>query len=71
MAVALKILILYLVAEFLAHTFIVLCALKSAGAVAARANESFLNRRDDLGVFVKPYLHLYFSIRREILALGT
>ena len=57
MAVAFKIGVLYLVSEFLAHTFEILGALKSAGTISARALKSLLHGIDDLGIFVKSYLH--------------
>ena len=43
MAVALEIGIGYLLLEFLAHAFVVLRTLNTAGAVSARALQAFLN----------------------------
>ena len=48
MAIALVVLVGYLLTELLAHTFVVLATLKSAGTVAALGFEAFLDRFDDL-----------------------
>lgn len=70
-AIALVVLVFYLLAELLAHTFIFLCTLKAARAITARLTKPFLNRLYDLFIFIIPYLHLYCSIRFEIVAFGT
>ena len=57
MAIPLKIGILYLIAEFTAHTLGILRALKPAGAVASLLLESLLYGLYYLLVFVKTNLH--------------
>jgi hypothetical protein len=52
MAIALKIGIRDLLAEFLTDAFIVLRFLQTAGAVATLSFEAFLDLRDKLGVFI-------------------
>ena len=72
MAIAFVIFVSDLVAEFLAHTFIILCALKAARAIASCALESFLHGFNHCGVFVKSYLHyLLSSIFFASVAFGT
>ena len=63
MAIALKIGILYLLAKLSAHTFVVLGVLASAGAIAACALKSFLDRLYYLCVLVKSYLHITYARR--------
>ena len=57
MAVALKVGVFDLLAEFLAHALVFLCAGEPARAVAAGALETLLDAGDDFLVFVQPYLH--------------
>ena len=71
MAIALVILVSYLLAKFAAHTFILLCPLKAAGTVSACSPKSFLNGGNDLLVLVISYLHLFSSTSALRVALGT
>ena len=57
MTVALEIGIGDLIAEFLAHTFVVLGLFEAAGTVAAARLQAFLDRLDDLGVLVQSDFH--------------
>ena len=57
MAVALKVGVGDLLAEFLAHALVFLRPLKPSFAVAAGALEPLLDAGDDLLVFVQPDLH--------------
>lgn len=52
MAKAFKILVLYLVAEFLADAFVIFRALTTTGAVTSCALKSFFYGADDLLVLV-------------------
>lgn len=57
MAIPLEVLILYLIAEFLAHAFEILSPLKAAGAVSAGPLKSCLDGFYDFLIFVKSYFH--------------
>ena len=72
MAISLEIGILDLLAEFKAHTFEILCTLKTAGAISACTLKPLLNGVNHLFVLVKPDLHyLYSSISLTRLSFGT
>ena len=57
MAIALEIGVGNLVAEFLAHTLILLRSGQAAGAVAPCALQTLADGLDDLGILVETYLH--------------
>ena len=61
MAIAFEIGIRDLLTEFLADTFVVLCFLQMAGAIAALSFKSRLDLRDKLGVFIQSDRHIQSS----------
>ena len=57
MAITFKVGIRDLLTELLAHTFVILRFLQTAGAIAALSFESFLDLRDKLGVLIQSDRH--------------
>ena len=55
MAVALELGVCYLLAEFAADAFIILGALKAAGAISALLLQALLDIRNYFGIFIQSY----------------
>ena len=72
MAIALVILVGYLLLELTADAFVLLGSFKTAGTISSRTAQSLLNGGHDLLILIKSYFHYKFSsIIFETLALGT
>ena len=68
MAVALEIGVLYLLLEFLTHTFCIVVSFAAAGTVSPRLLKPLFDHFNYLGVFVQSDLHINLPSLNQFLA---